>query len=169
MTAAQAIKSVLTQYIGFDGRACRSEFWYWILALVFISIGIGSVETIIWERGTGAGPILRLFFIGNFLPTIAVAYRRFHDSGRSGWWIAVFFISILLAPLIILFIVIFAVNHTDVSPVITPMTRFIVLGVCVGLFLYAVYICLLLCDASQIGFNKYGPNPKGDGNFDIFS
>lgn len=66
-----AICSCWTKYVTFEGRANRSEYWYWVL---FTSI-IGWIPFI--------GYIASLVFM---LPSLAVAVRRLHDIGKSGWW-----------------------------------------------------------------------------------
>ena len=37
MNFPTAIKTVLTKYIDFNGRASRSELWYWFLGVVVVS------------------------------------------------------------------------------------------------------------------------------------
>ena len=79
MNPAQSISSVFGQYLGFSGRACRSEYW-WFFLFQFI------VEIILLI----AFPILYvIFFLVTILPYLAVAVRRLHDTGRSGWWMLI--------------------------------------------------------------------------------
>lgn len=75
-----AIKSVLSQYAGFSGRARRSEYWWWVLF------------TLLWSWIPILNLILCLIF---FLPSLAVAIRRLHDTGRSGWWILISLIPLI--------------------------------------------------------------------------
>jgi len=96
MTLLQAVKSGFQNYFNFEGRASRSEFWWWKafvivfpLILGFI-IGVGSVvidpditPPILENRGRAIG---MLFGVIAFIPDIAVNARRLHDVGRSGWW-----------------------------------------------------------------------------------
>lgn len=65
-----AIKTCFNKYAVFEGRANRSEYWYWAL-FCFILLIIPFL-----------GPVLLL---GTIIPSIAVAVRRLHDIGKSGW------------------------------------------------------------------------------------
>ena len=71
-----AVRSCFAQYFTFQGRATRSEFWYFVL---FTFIG-GLLTSMFGEVPNG------LFGLIVFIPTISVSVRRLHDTGRSGWW-----------------------------------------------------------------------------------
>lgn len=81
----EAIKSGFTRYATFSGRASRSEYWWWALFVLLASIGTSMISD------TVSG----LFALGTLLPFLAVASRRLHDMGRSGWWQLVGFIPLL--------------------------------------------------------------------------
>ena len=83
-----AIKSVLGNYANFSGRARRSEYWWWVLF------------TILWCWIPIVGLILALLF---FLPSLAVAVRRLHDTGRTGWWILLGLIPIIGGIVLLIF------------------------------------------------------------------
>jgi uncharacterized membrane protein YhaH (DUF805 family) len=75
MTFVESIKTCFNKYADFDGRASRSELWWWVLFVVLASAATSIV-----------GPVASgLFSVGVFLPNIAVAARRLHDTDRSGW------------------------------------------------------------------------------------
>jgi uncharacterized membrane protein YhaH (DUF805 family) len=75
MTFVESIKTCFNKYAEFDGRASRSELWWWVLFVVLASAATSIV-----------GPVVSgLFSVGVFLPNIAVAARRLHDTDRSGW------------------------------------------------------------------------------------
>lgn len=76
MTFIDSIKNCFTKYVTFDGRASRSEYWWWTLFALLVSIIAG----VIGERFS------TVVSIALFLPSIAVAARRLHDIDRSGWW-----------------------------------------------------------------------------------
>jgi uncharacterized membrane protein YhaH (DUF805 family) len=81
MSFMQAVKSVLTNYVGFSGRARRSEFWWYVLFNVLVSI----VAAII--GGMIKFPFLQtLVSLALLLPSLAVGARRLHDTNRTGWW-----------------------------------------------------------------------------------
>ena len=83
MNMIDAVKSVLTQYVGFSGRARRSEYWYWILATFLLGVVVGIFELAIGLSSDGSGPIAQILRLALFLPGLAVGFRRLHDTGRS--------------------------------------------------------------------------------------
>jgi uncharacterized membrane protein YhaH (DUF805 family) len=88
---------VLQNYATFSGRARRSEYWYFVLFnIIFATIAI-ILDNVFGTaiKGIGYGPIYGLYVLVLFLPGLAVAVRRLHDVGKSGW-----FFFIVLIPLI---------------------------------------------------------------------
>ena len=74
---------VLRQYTDFSGRARRREYWMFVLANFIIAFVLGIIDTII-----GWGQILSgIYSVAVLLPSLAVAVRRLHDIGKSGWWL----------------------------------------------------------------------------------
>ena len=69
---------VLTKnYLNFNGRARRTEFWMFSLTHLIL-IGILSF--------IGAWPLV-VYFLLTVIPAVGVGIRRLHDTGRNGWWI----------------------------------------------------------------------------------
>jgi uncharacterized membrane protein YhaH (DUF805 family) len=68
-------------YAQFDGRASRSEYWWFYLFTVLAGLAAEIV-------GSTVGSLATLAF---FLPGLALAVRRLHDVGRSGWWVLILF------------------------------------------------------------------------------
>ena len=103
MNFTAAIKTVLRNYINFSGRASRPELWYWVLAVLLVSVVIAVIDGALIAPMLGfepfspeAGEPLRVIFnLALVLPTIAVAVRRLHDIGRSGWWFLIQLIPII--------------------------------------------------------------------------
>lgn len=103
MDFTTAIKTVLSKYIRFEGRASRSEYWYWILLLVILSIVLAVIEGAVIAPSIGfeafdpeAGqPLRMLMFFALFLPSLGVSVRRLHDIGRSGWWLLIQFVPFI--------------------------------------------------------------------------
>ena len=95
MNLISAIKTVFSKYTDFGGRACRSEFWYWLLGVVLLSIVLRIIEGAVLAPALGfeafapesGQPLNLIMSLLIFLPTLAVAVRRLHDIGRSGWWV----------------------------------------------------------------------------------
>ena len=79
MTFGQSIKTCFSKYVTFSGRATRSEYW-WFALLSFI---VGLIPFV---------QILALLFI---LPSLAVAVRRMHDIGKSGWFVLLAFLPFI--------------------------------------------------------------------------
>jgi uncharacterized membrane protein YhaH (DUF805 family) len=79
-----AISVCLKKYATFTGRASRSEYWFFYLFYIIIYI-IGMVV----ESSAGIANLSTLFVLPILLPQLAVAIRRMHDTGRSGWFILV--------------------------------------------------------------------------------
>jgi len=86
MNFGQAISSGFSNYVNFNGRACRSEFWYWGLFAVLIGIAAQIVDAVI-----GVPATYILASLGLFLPGLTVSVRRLHDVDRSGWWLLLAF------------------------------------------------------------------------------
>lgn len=85
-----------TKYADFEGRAQRQEYWMYTLfvILIFIALGIvtGIGAAISDILGVLLSGVLVLAAIGLIVPSLAIAIRRLHDTGRSGWW---FLISVI--------------------------------------------------------------------------
>jgi uncharacterized membrane protein YhaH (DUF805 family) len=97
MGFGQAISSGFSNYVNFSDRACRSEFWFWMLAYY---IGLAVVAVI--DYGVlGTSAISGLYMLAVFLPTLAVGIRRLHDLDRTGWWILLGLIP-LIGPIILI-------------------------------------------------------------------
>ncbi len=85
MGPLEAVKSCLSKYFTFSGRASRSEFWYWALFTFLANIVAGFIDGGSNPYG-GPGVLGGLLSLAIFVPSLAVASRRLHDTGRSGWW-----------------------------------------------------------------------------------
>ena len=85
-------KALMHNYANFNGRASRSEYWWFFLfgflAVIPAMILDGLTGIVLIDAGAGIsyGPFYVLTGLGFLLPGISVMVRRLHDSGRSGWW-----------------------------------------------------------------------------------
>ena len=99
---ADVIKTALARYVQFQGRARRSEYWYWVLFIVLVSIGLALVDGAIFgfdETDIAVfGPI---FSLATFVPSLSVGFRRMHDIGRTAWWLLIGLIPIIGTIIII--------------------------------------------------------------------
>jgi len=145
MSFGGAIRSVLSKYATFSGRARRSEYWWWTLAYTLVALALYVLALVLLGgsaamtdpavanpditdlgaagvAGLAVMAVLGLLSLALFLPSIAVLVRRLHDTGRSGWWYL-----IGLVPFGGIVLLVFEVMD------------------------------------SEPGDNQYGPNPKGIG------
>jgi len=102
MGFADAVKSVLSNYVKFSGRSVRSEFWWWQLFNLCAGVLTIVVDGAVFGFSSGYTPLNWLYSIAVILPSLAVAARRLHDIDRSGWWILL--VLIPLVGIIILII-----------------------------------------------------------------
>ena len=87
----------LKNYVTFDGRARRKEFWFFMLVSIILGIIVQIIDAIL-----GTDKILNgVLNLALFLPSLAVGARRLHDTGRSGWWQLLVLTIIGIIPLII--------------------------------------------------------------------
>ena len=89
MNMKEAVISVLTNWNNFSGRACRSEFWYFILATFLVSIIISIIEIatgMVDIESSEMGILSWIFTLLLFVPGLSVTARRLQDRGWSGWW-----------------------------------------------------------------------------------
>jgi uncharacterized membrane protein YhaH (DUF805 family) len=93
----QAVASGFSNYVGFSGRACRSEYWYWVLFVLLCSIAASIIDAVL-----GVYLITSLVNLAVFLPGLAVGIRRLHDLDRTGWWVLLVFIPIVGAIILII-------------------------------------------------------------------
>ncbi len=97
---------VLKNYVTFDGRARRKEYWLFFLINLIISIILSVVDSSI--AGSGAsniGILSTIYSLAVFLPGVAVSIRRLHDTGRTGWWLLIALIPLIGAIVLLVFMV----------------------------------------------------------------
>ena len=99
MNFTQAITSNFKRYVDFNGRSARSEYWWWVLMVFIIDIVFTLLEMIVGGPGSSMYGIINglngLVSLALFLPGLAVAIRRLHDTNRSGWWVLLVFAIII--------------------------------------------------------------------------
>jgi uncharacterized membrane protein YhaH (DUF805 family) len=102
MGFTDAIKTGFQKYIGFSGRAARSEYWYWVLFILLLQIVAWLIDmTLFGFNTTGVNPIGSLLSLATLLPGLAVSVRRLHDIDRAGWWIFLVLIPLIGAIVLI--------------------------------------------------------------------
>ncbi len=98
---------VLKKYAVFSGRAQREEYWFFFLISLAISFGLASVDATIgsFNALAGMGLLGGLYTLAVLVPSIAVAVRRLHDTGRNGWWALLILIPLAGVIILIVFMV----------------------------------------------------------------
>ena len=155
MDFMEAVKTCLSKYFDFKGRARRSEYWWFYLFTIIGSIITGIIDAIIFgvESAANGGVISLIFSLAVIIPTISAAARRLHDTNRSGWW------QLLpLTPLLILIlagVMIAAAGGSAGS----ASAVLIVVGVIAMLATIILLIVWLATDGHKTD-NRFGPSPK---------
>lgn len=101
-----AVKTCFRKYITFNGRASRSEYWFFFLFNCIISSILFGLAIAINQENVS------LIFLGLtlayslvvFLPALAVTVRRLHDIGKSGWLYCIVFIPYIGAFILLFFL-----------------------------------------------------------------
>lgn len=100
----EAVRTCLREkYFTFSGRASRSEYWWFVLFQILVSIALvglffmlGGVNSIQSGQMTTLSIIVMivagLLWLYLYIPFITVYVRRFHDYNLSGWWVLAVFV-----------------------------------------------------------------------------
>jgi uncharacterized membrane protein YhaH (DUF805 family) len=96
----EAFQRGIQNYVNFEGRANRPEFWWWVLAVFVINIVTSIIDRII-----GNLIVSSLVSLALLLPGLAISVRRLHDTNRSGWWLLLVLIPIVGWIVLIVFYV----------------------------------------------------------------
>ena len=107
-----AVKRFFTKYATFSGRASRSEFWWWFLVSVVINIAFSSVAGALQGSTPGhlsggyvaVSIISGIWSLAILVPSLAVAWRRLHDTNRAGGWYFIGLIPVIGTILVIVWL-----------------------------------------------------------------
>ena len=92
-------KCVLENYANFSGRARRAEYWWFALANAIVYLVLFALM-----RVSGVFVILYIAYgLAMIVPGIAVAIRRLHDTGKTGWMLLISFIPLVGAIILLVF------------------------------------------------------------------
>lgn len=113
MDMQTAVRTVLSKYATFAGRATRPEYWWWFLATIILFVALGLLDGGVVAPMMGyplfgeeaAQPLSTVASLAILIPNLAVACRRLHDTDRSGWWLLISLIPILGALVLLYFLV----------------------------------------------------------------
>jgi uncharacterized membrane protein YhaH (DUF805 family) len=168
MGFSEAVRVCLREYITFSGRAKRPEYWYFFL-FMFLGGVIFSVFDYYLFGGTtettatsvevkSNGPLNSIFNLAVLLPSLAVGWRRMHDTGRSGLY--------LFFPLIVMICVgaylaiwggLAQLINGNVGAFLGGLGGIVGMVALALLILSPLIVLFWLLQRSQPGDNKYGP------------
>ena len=108
LTFLEAIKKCLQDnYCNFNGRAARSEFWWFILFGLCVNIILGLV----FGNGTVGQVVSGIVGLALLLPNIGVGVRRLHDIDKSGWWYL-----LIIVPVVDLLLIYWWAQPSQMTP-----------------------------------------------------
>ena len=88
-------------YLDFEGRVTRKQFWMFVLINFIIAFLIGFVGQLLLDDS--GSWLSNLYSLAVLLPSIAIAIRRLHDIGKSGWWLLLGLIPVVGWIILIVF------------------------------------------------------------------
>lgn len=140
----------------FEGRTRRSHFWIgWLICL-----GAGVVAG--WIPLIGGLISLALIW-----PNLAIAVKRLHDMGKSGWLVVIPWVAGIIGAIAALATMgVSAFANASALEAGDPVAILALLGPVMGIVAVVGLICLgfllwIGLSEGQAGDNRYGPNPKG--------
>ena len=95
MSFTESVNTVFSKYADFTGRAARSEYWWFVLFTVLATLVLAMFSGVL-----AAG-----FCLLTVIPSITVATRRLHDSGRSGWMQLIYLLPFIGGLILLYFLV----------------------------------------------------------------
>jgi uncharacterized membrane protein YhaH (DUF805 family) len=102
MTFTESVSVCFKKYFVFEGRASRSEYWWFqlIVAPAYIIFEITDSES---------SPVSFLFLVITLLtliPAISVGVRRLHDTNKSGFYLLLSFIPFIGGLIVLFFLIV---------------------------------------------------------------
>ncbi|HPK32660.1 MAG: DUF805 domain-containing protein [Ottowia sp.] len=100
MKLMDAVRYGFSNYANFKGRTDRPTFWWWVLALFILFFVLNLVDAALMGsfqpgpdgKPTPGQPVSAIAGLATLLPSLAMAVRRLHDVGKSGWWLLLGFV-----------------------------------------------------------------------------
>jgi len=147
-------KVVFENYANFSGRARRSEYWYFTLFNVIFSMLTSGIDKAL-DLSFGLNT---LYSLAVFIPGLAVAVRRLHDVGKSGWLLLIVYLAIIACAVSLVVAGVFSIDSG-----FTAGTGIGIIIPVVIILALAIWMLVLFCTNGDEGTNKYGADPKSDG------
>ncbi len=141
-----SIKELL---FSFQGRIGRKTYWTWNIAYYVLIVGFALGMSNLWP--SVAHLILPVFLIAVLIPDLAITAKRWHDRGKSSWWL------LMNIPLVI---------GRMTVPIVDPTQQASQPGTLQVASSAAALVCgfwiLIECGflKGDEGKNQYGPEPQ---------
>jgi uncharacterized membrane protein YhaH (DUF805 family) len=95
------------RYADFQGRSGRSEFWLFVLFCMLVGVAFSILSTVLGGNSLQPNMLVMalygIFSLVSLVPSLAVAFRRLHDTDRSAWWLLIGLVPLLGAIVLIVF------------------------------------------------------------------
>ena len=98
MSFVESVKTCFSKIVTFDGRARRSEYWWFEVCILIIDM---LVTGLLNDQGVIAGVVGIIVF----LAALSVTVRRLHDVGKSGWFYLINLIPFVGQIILLIFLI----------------------------------------------------------------
>ena len=145
MGFTEAVRHCLANFANFQGRAPRSQYWWWILFSLIVGAVTGFADGLIFGADPDSpGALNSLASLALLVPSLAVTARRLHDHNRSGWW--------QLAPYGMVPV---ALATATLQPPI------LFAAACIAAVALVLVLFYWMVTRGTAGTNSFGPDPLG--------
>lgn len=144
-----AYKAYWKRYFDFKGRTSRGNYWWAFLAQFIVAILVGFIANML-----DISALDSLWSLVTLIPGLSLCVRRLHDVDRSGWWIVIVYVPLIL----------FVVSITMTTATIllnsgdTAVGGFGLMTIVFGLLtlVAGIYYIILFVKQGTQGANRYG-------------
>jgi uncharacterized membrane protein YhaH (DUF805 family) len=153
-------KVVFENYANFSGRARRSEYWYYTLMTIIISIVLMVLDEVLglkFGATKNSGILNTIYSLAVLIPGLAVSVRRLHDIGKSGKLLLLFYV-VIIALAVVMVVSGLSMFMTGTG---TPGIGFFIPFLLI--LAMSIWMLVLYCTEGNQGANKYGADPKSSG------
>ena len=108
----EAIALFFKNYVNFNGRSTRSEYWWYVLFNSIVVLVLGFIAKLVGiSDAAGNSPLTSIWSLVVFIPGLSICVRRLHDIGKS--WVSMLIVLIPLAGIIIYIVWMCQPSDTD--------------------------------------------------------
>lgn len=182
----------LRRYADFQGRSRRMEFWMfqlfmWLIAIVMVILFMLVGGSAMFASGAfqggepseaslaalGGGVIVLLglavlLWLALFIPGLAVGVRRLHDSNKSGFWLLGYYILVAVQYGLQAAAAVSVASAGYDGQSGNGLSALAVIA-SLAVLVYALVLLVFYFLPGTTGENRFGPDPKGQVDFDVFS